>query len=449
MADSEPLSPKDIQFHFPTSLEINQDTTPQALTELRQQLAQEDLLWIKKQQENFVEQIRDTQPHLKPPTGIDFSERSLYGIAFDGFTVTTTTSEWELGGGHSLQRLGFLTPVRSNDQIIEYKSVKNTPQDWDMGREAVLNDTFFKRHQELGDALKALSPTKADKYPLNFYLDPNQPEDKAIINKYQEYQLKFQETELGWQPILDLSNPPGNEFLFTPTAVDLFATIEKNHLQLSDHLKRELINRSEQRYGNSYVTLGREIAKLVSDPNRPLSTLFSIDTDTEDQFISKINSLETPKDPAAALLINTLKQISQRQSTSDLPVSQSEISFKAGTCKDLETYFSSSVNEYTDYIIEVNGKKYLKSGTGHQDVKPMMINLETIVFNGVSLPPGNLFRHDNQNSYHYMRPTAFCFDQKYADQVFGEEYRESINSWGPPDRTFRLVARHQQPVEVV
>ena len=444
MTDSEPLSSKDIQFHFSTSPEVNQDTTPQTLTELRQQLAQKDLLWLKNQQEKFVQQIRDTEPHLEAPTGFNFSERSLYGIAFDGFVVTATTSEWELGGGHSLQQLGFLTPVRSSDQVIDYKSEKHTPKDWDISREVVLNDTFFKRHQELGDALKAINPTKPDKYPLDLYLDPNRPEDKTIIDKYQQYQLKFQETELGWQPILDLSHPPGNEFLFTPTAVDLFTTLEKTHLQLSDNLKKELINRSEQRYGNSYVTLGREIAKLVSDSNRPLSTFFSTDTDNEDQLISKINSLETPKDPAAALLINTLKQISQRQSTSDLPVSQSEVSFKTGTCKDLETYFSSSVNESTHYIVEVNGKKYLKSGTGHQDVKPMMINLETIVFNGISLAPGNLFRRDNQDSYHYMRPTAFCFNQEYAGQVFGEEYRESINSWGPPNRTFRLVARYQQ-----
>lgn len=449
MTDSEPLSSKDIQFHSLTSLEINQNTTPQALTEIKHQLAENDLLWLKNQKENFVQQIRDTEPNSKPPTGTVFSERSLYGMAYDGFAVTATTSEWELGGGYSLQQSGVLTPIRSDGHIIEYKANKNTPQDWNLAKETVLNDTFFKRHQEFGDAIKAINPTKADKYPLGFYLDPNQPEDKAIINQYQRCKLKFQETEYGWQPILDLSNPPGNEFLYTPTATEFFSTLEKSHLKLNQFLINELLNRSEQRYGNSYVTLGREIAKLVSDPNRLFSSFFSTDIDNEDQLAAKINSLETPKDPAAALLVNILKQISQPQSISDLAVSPSRVSFKAGACKDLESYFSASVNENSHYVIKINGKKYLKEGSHHVDVNHMMINLEPVIFNGVLLPAGNLLRDsDSKDGYHYMRPTAFCFDQDYTQQVFGEEYRESINSWGPPDKTFQLISQYQQPIEV-
>jgi len=440
MSDSEPISSKNIDFITPTSHETHQDTIPQALTELRQQLIQKDLLWIKYQQEYFVQQIRDTQPHLQAPTRFGFSERSLYGIAFDGFAVTATISEWELSGGHSLQQLGFLTPIRSNNQIIEYKSNKNTPQDWDIARETVLNDTFFKRHQELGDAIKALNPTKTDKYPLNFYLDPNRPEDKAIFNKYQQNQLKFQETELGWQPILDLSSPPGNEFLFTPTAVDLFTTLEKTHLQLSDHLKQELIDRSEQRYGNSYVTLGREIAKLVSDTSRDISKLFLVGEDSSEIW-KKIDSLEIPDDPAAALLIKMIKQVRQSTSSlSDLPISSEKVSFKAGTCKDLETYFSNSINEYSAYTVNISGKRFLKEGSHHSDVNHMIINLEPIVFNGITLSPGNLFRDDYKGGFHYMRPTAFCFDQNFADEVFGEEYRKSIRGWKAPDKIFDLFS---------
>lgn len=445
MTDSEPLSSRDIQIYSSTSRETQQYTIPQVLTELRQQLTQKDLLWMKYQQEDFVQQIRETEPHLEAPKRIDFNERSLYGMAFDGFVVSATISEWELGGGHSLQKLGLLTPLRSDGRVIEYKSNKNTPQDWNIARQAVLNDTFFKRHQELGDAVKAISPTKADEYPLSFYLDPNRPEDKTIIDKYQHWKLTFQETELGWQPILDLSNPPGNEFLYTPTATEFFSVLEQSNLRLSPSLTNELLARSEQRYGNSYVTLGREIAKLVSDPNRLFSTLFSTETDSEEQLVSKISSLEIPKDPAAALLINILKQIPQSQPISDLAVSPSRVSFKAGACKDLETYFSSSVNENSHDIIDINGKKYLKEGSRHVDVNHMMINLEPVVFNGVLLSAGNLFRDsDSEDGYHYMRPTAFCFDQDYAQQVFGEEYRESINSWGPPNRIFRLISRHQQ-----
>ena len=194
-------------------------------------------------------------------------------------------------------------------------------------------------------------------------------------------------------------------------------------------------------YNHSYVTLSREIAKLVSDIDRPLSAFFSKNVDDKNELISKINSLEIPKDPAAALLINTLKQITQRQSVSDLPISKSETSFRAGTCKDLECYFSASVNDGTSSTIEINGKKYLKQGSHHPDVKPMMINLEPIIFNGVLLPPGNLFRNsDKQDGFYYMRSTAFCFDQKYAQQVFGEEYRESIDSWGPPNKIFQLIS---------
>lgn len=444
MSDSEPISSKDISFNPSISTETKQNNVSPTLIEIRHQLDQEDLLWIKRQQEKFVQQIRDTSPQLEPPTRMNFSERSLYGMAYEGFTTTATVSEWELGGGHSLEKLGFLKIIGSNGHVIDYESDKKNPQDWDNARKICLNDPFFKRHQELGDAFKAINPIKADKYPLDFYLDPNRPEDKSIINIYQQYKLEFQETEFGWQPILDLSKPPGNEFLYTNTAINFFNSLEKNNLHLSDSLISELINRKEQRYGNSYVTLSREIAKLVSSSDRPLSTFFSTDIKDENQLFSKINSLEIPEDPAAALLINTIKQIVQRQSTSDLPVSNSETSFKAGTCKDLESYFSASVNEDTSYIVEVNHKRYLQQGSHHQSVKPMMINLEPIVFNGVLFPPGNLFRNsDNQDGYHYMRATAFYFKQDYAQQVFGEEYRESIDSWGPPTKTFNLISSNK------
>ncbi|MPM20692.1 hypothetical protein SDC9_67128 [bioreactor metagenome] len=137
--------------------------------------------------------------------------------------------------------------------------------------------------------------------------------------------------------------------------------------------------------------------------------------------------MEIPNDPAAALLIRIIKQLHRQSSLpSDLPVSSEEVSFKAGTCKDLETYFSNSVKEGSHYTVHADHKRFLKEGGHHPDVNHMMINLEPIVFNGIILPPGNLFRDDNNGGFHYMRPTAFCFDQQYSDQVFGKEYRESI-----------------------
>ncbi len=442
MTDNEPAYFKDIPFRQSNKLDLQPNNTTDTLAKLKQQIIQKDILWIKSERENIVRQIRETYPQPTPPKEHHSDDRSICSFLYDyPFEIDNSISSWFVEGGSSLEQANIIETVRSNSEVISYKANIKTPQDWNTARNIILNDSFFKRHQQLANTLDQINPDKPDKYYLNIFLDLNNPQDKVLIKKYNK-ELIFEETELGWQPILDLSNPPGNEFLFTPTAVDLFTSLEKVHLQLSDHLSNELVNRSEQRYGNSYVTLGREIAKLVSDPNRPLSTFFSTDTDSKDQLISKIKSLEIPKDPAAALLINTLKQISQRQSISDLPVSQSEISFKTGTCKDLETYFSSSVNDSTDYIVEVNGKKYLKSGTHHQDVKPMMINLETIMFNGIPLPPGNLFRN-SENGYHYMRPTAFCFDQEYTAQVFGKEYRESINGWGPPDKTFQLISQFQ------
>ncbi|MEI8068066.1 MAG: hypothetical protein WCG91_03950 [Candidatus Shapirobacteria bacterium] len=420
-------------------------TIPQNLENLRQQVGEKDILWAKNKQERLVGNIKKLIPGSSAPeeneTIIDHKDDSLYGRIYNYvFPENISINQWKVGGGMSLEQANILEIINNDSNSIEYKANSNHPSDWEIAKNLVLNDSYFKRHQELANALEKIDVTKVDTYPLDIYLDFNKDEDNTIFQIYNKYELSFQETELGFQPILDLSKAPSNEFLFTQTAVQLFTAFEKVQLELSQQLKNELINRHEKRYGNSYVTLGRELAKLVSDNNRDLSNFFS--TEKNDDIWQKINLLEIPNDPAAAVLINTLKQLHQTSPPpSDLPISEERTSFLTGTCKDLETYFSSSVNEHSERIIEINNKKYLKEGSHHVDVNPMMINLEPIVFNGIRLPAGNLFREsNNKDAFHYMRPTAFCFDQEYANEVFGEEYRESINSWGPPDEIFKIIS---------
>lgn len=422
---------------------------PKSLEELRQQVTEKDIFWAKHKQERLIENTRELIPHSSVPSEdrdtLDYEDKdeSIYGLAYNyNFSQAISFNQWKVGGGLSLEQAGILKVTNPSSNSLEYEKNNSNPSDWEAAKELVLNNSYFKRHQEFGDALEKIDVTKPDTYPLDLYLDLNRDEDKTIFKIYNGSNITFQETDFGLQPILDLSKPPSNEFLFTETSVQLFTAFEDAGLEFSQKLKDELVNRNKKRYGNSYVTLGREVAKLVSDNNRDLSKFFLI-KENDDEVWQKINSLEIPSDPAAAILINTLKQINrQHQQLSDLPVSKEKVSFSAGTCKDLETYFSQSANEYSESVIEINGKKYLKEGSHHVDVNHMMINLEPIVFNGIVLPIGNLFRDsDNKDGFCYMRPTAFCFDQDYANQIFGEEYRESINSYGPPNRIFEMMTR--------
>ncbi len=276
-------------------------------------------------------------------------------------------------------------------------------------------DDEKQAHKELADTGELLFSTE---------FDPDNPNDKAAIDYFGDNKvLSFKKGEDGLvRPVAELAQPQAL-FVDTPSGNALVGAIDGATLDLSDDAKQELALEDEDRYGNGYAWLTRELAKSINRPEREVSFLKG---DT-----SKIQQLEYTGDPAADLVIDLIKQVYSRGDfRSDVPKTEETVQMKDGNCKDAEVYFSDAQRMAGSSVkMKVNGKNFLHKKHGAETY----INTESILFNGVELPPGFIFGRMGDNEGYYLRPsrgddggfyvmraTAFCFDDPAkAFEVFG------------------------------
>lgn len=240
-------------------------------------------------------------------------------------------------------------------------------------------------------------------------------------------------------------------FINSESAQLLLDGFDTAGLRLSGVFKSELTQENDARYGNSYAWMTRELAKMIAgrrgDIFEPDDEVWS---DEADDYVSAPLSfvgIQKTGDEAADIVIDILQQIEERQSVppaawqSDLPVYEARNSIRSGGCKDVETYFaqagSHSINGLSQ--VQIQGKEYLHKNHG----AATYLNLEPIQFNGVELPPGFVFKQEQEAGFVLLRATGFMFDQSMAENVFGHSITESYEyPAGKPemDDMFKLFA---------
>lgn len=213
-------------------------------------------------------------------------------------------------------------------------------------------------------------------------------------------------------------------FLETPTAAQLLASFEKAGLTPSQRIKDSFMELGEMddRWGQGYADLTREIGKLVNDQERSLKRLFEAEDEVALQ--QAVASLEDIEDPAAQVVVEMLRGVATRDAGSNdgvaLPVSKERIEVRDGSCKDAEVYIVGGVSPY-----EGPDEELLFLDSSYKE--PSTLTLRQTVLNGVRIPAGSLLAK-REDGYLLLRVTSFAFTPEQAATVFGSQDTEN-RSW--------------------
>ncbi len=253
------------------------------------------------------------------------------------------------------------------------------------------------------------------------------------------------------------TNNENAEYLKTLDAKAFIGAIESAGLSLTEKAADELKHEKDNRYGNAYAWLSRKIAILASGaeqsqwyPSQEIFTEAEIeDPDTYEITYEKpdFKSLNETGEPGADLLLELLKQVGERDLTqpveSDLPLPDKKERFRMYGCKDVEVYFaqasSGSIGAPKPVVTEIGGKAFWKKSHGG----PTLLNLEPVTYNGIELPPGCVFRKEDDGGYLFLRITGYAFEQAKAEELFGSaitSYYEMDDGKETLDRGFKAFA---------
>jgi hypothetical protein len=238
------------------------------------------------------------------------------------------------------------------------------------------------------------------------------------------------------------SNIPGIEsapFIDTECAEEFFAAIDQVGLSLTTEYERPMIDagKSADRYGSVYTQLSREIAKWVNSPSRAaFDNLFSSDYASAEQTNHYDEIRGSQRERAkhalrrldteglgepATLLLSLIKQVALREEhnpPSDLPVTDRNISMKDGACFDVASYYiGAAAGRGVIGEVSHGGKEFLEKNYGSHT----FLSREEVVFNGIRLPKGSLFKQEDDGSWAFLRLTPFAFDDPHDQEVFGTE----------------------------
>jgi hypothetical protein len=173
----------------------------------------------------------------------------------------------------------------------------------------------------------------------------------------------------------------------------------------------------EKRYGHGYAELTRELAKLVNDSSRSLSSFFD---GQESELLNRVSALGDTAHPAAQAVVSILRDVAQNRlgqsNTSGHPeivLSKERVEIRDGSCKDIEIYIDVSNRETEDGLMRWSSYK-----------RPTLVTKQPVMINGVTLPTGSLLLK-NDDGYLFMRITSYAFDEPVAREVFGAQYVEN------------------------
>lgn len=223
------------------------------------------------------------------------------------------------------------------------------------------------------------------------------------------------------------------EYIKTPDAKAFITALEHGGLKLTEETTDELKFEKDKRYGNAYAWLSRQVAVMASG-TKPRNFGISQELVEEPEYLDELtdeytferpdfSTVEQTGEQGADVLIELLRQVSERDLSqpveSDIPLPGKQERFKLYGCKDVEVYFaqasSGTVGVPQPVVTEVGGKAFWKKNHGG----PTLLNLEPITYNGIELPPGCVFRKEDDGGYLFLRITGYAFEQAKAEELFG------------------------------
>ncbi len=302
-----------------------------------------------------------------------------------------------------------------------------------------LQSTIFDSYDE--EIQKRDELARVGKLELGVRLDPDDPISLSVMDYFEEpganRLVKFEHTDEGtMKPVIELIDAGKDQeiFISTSSGKALLGAIDKAGLGLTEEAVRELALEEDDRYGNGYAWLTRELAKSINQPERGISFL----KDTS----GNPAQLEYTGDSATDLVVNLINQIGDRPSLeTDIPVTKGKVHMRDGNCKDSEVYFSDSFHPVSGpEKAQMGGKAFIYKTKEHG--AETYINSEPVTFNGIELPPGFVFGRMGDNEgymlgpgrskdggFYVMRATAYCLDDPdKALEVFGPGMTEDISA---------------------
>ena len=222
------------------------------------------------------------------------------------------------------------------------------------------------------------------------------------------------------------------EWLHTDEAAAFIAAIADAGLEFTEAAKDQMTTEYDARYGRAYSWLTRDVAMTIHGRRRRngvaqniVTTEYEWDPDAEDDIAKPLHleRVEQTGNPGADLLIDLMQQAQHTSDESDVPVTEFASGFKNGSCKDAEAFYIKAANGRAygqGHLAQfrIGTKIFLKKTLGAETY----LNLEPLVFNGVSLPPGCLFRrHPNDDKLQLLRVSGFAFDETTALELFGSQ----------------------------
>ena len=204
-------------------------------------------------------------------------------------------------------------------------------------------------------------------------------------------------------------------YLHTASARALLDACDAGGVQLADAAEWELITERDNRYGNAYAWMSREIIKMAADQTGRLVA------DNEYHAVLRLTG-----EPAADVLITLLNQIATRGTdrTSDLPMPTEAVRLREGGCKDVEAYFAQAYTMRTQPAIgetAIANKRFISKTHGAHT----FLAADAVRYCGVEFPPGTVWGQFG-DGYAPLRLTGFCFDRDTAAIVFGAEYMANV-----------------------
>lgn len=234
------------------------------------------------------------------------------------------------------------------------------------------------------------------------------------------------------------------EFIHTDTAEQLLDTFEERGLRVGGRFKDELQTEGDKRYGSPYAWISRQLARSIAREHTRGDKygFFVVDeewSDEKDDYVElplAIDEISLTSDPAANVIIDQLQQVYRRDMTqdppyeSDLPLAAKQAKFNHYGCKDVEEYFSQSLAEGKVDEVTIAGKVFWHKQKGG----PTFLNCEEVVHNGIVLPPGCVFRREDDGGFVMLRITGFAFDQSTAEKVMGSGMTHDYGTPGVQDK---------------
>ena len=210
-------------------------------------------------------------------------------------------------------------------------------------------------------------------------------------------------------------------YLHTASARALLDACDAGGVQLADAAEWELITERDNRYGNAYAWMSREIIKMAADQTGRLVA------DNEYHAVLRLTG-----EPAADVLITLLNQIATRGTdrTSDLPMPTEAVRLREGGCKDVEAYFAQAYTMRTQPAIgetAIANKRFISKTHGAHT----FLAADAVRYCGVEFPPGTVWGRFG-DGYAPLRLTGFCFDRDTAATVFGAEYMANVPEASQP-----------------